>query len=132
MQCRCGAFSSFVQPNGTCCPYDGGQLGDNIELIADHLRTIEVPTSLNPTSAVCVVYISIAHDIVVIIGAPKLTSRNYIMARRPAQAALGLLLLLLLLDSAHAQRYGSEQQPINNFQYAEACPDYTQYASFPQ
>lgn len=40
---------------------------------------------------------------------------------------------LLLLDPVHAQRYGSEQQPMNDdFQYAEACPDYTQYSMYPQ
>ncbi|KAI0177958.1 hypothetical protein BJ166DRAFT_561408 [Pestalotiopsis sp. NC0098] len=39
---------------------------------------------------------------------------------------------LLLLDPVHAQRYGSEQQPMNDdFQYAEACPDYTQYSMYP-
>lgn len=44
-----------------------------------------------------------------------------------------VLSLLLLLDPVNAQRYGSAQQPINDdFQYAEACPDYTQYSMYPQ
>ncbi|KAH6660971.1 hypothetical protein BKA67DRAFT_549776 [Truncatella angustata] len=44
-----------------------------------------------------------------------------------AQAAAGLL----LLDAVQAQKYGaSEQQLVNTFHYAEACPDYTQYSAF--
>lgn len=51
------------------------------------------------------------------------------MAQLLTRAALSLM----LLDSAFAQRYGaSEQQPIGGFHYTEACPDYTQYSSFPQ
>ncbi|KAF3014775.1 hypothetical protein E8E14_010803 [Neopestalotiopsis sp. 37M] len=46
--------------------------------------------------------------------------------------APAVLSLLLLLDPVNAQRYGSAQQPINDdFQYAEACPDYTQYSMYP-
>ncbi|ETS75902.1 hypothetical protein PFICI_12846 [Pestalotiopsis fici W106-1] len=50
------------------------------------------------------------------------------MAQLLGPAVLGLL----MLDPVNAQRYGSEQQPINDgFQYAEACPDYTQYSMYP-
>ncbi|KAI1845837.1 hypothetical protein JX265_013514 [Neoarthrinium moseri] len=42
-------------------------------------------------------------------------------------------LLLLLVHAVAAQQYGAaEQQPLSNLEYAEACPDYTQYSSYPQ
>ncbi|KAI0148310.1 glycoside hydrolase family 125 protein [Hypoxylon sp. NC0597] len=50
--------------------------------------------------------------------------------------SIGASLLLASLYSAFAfgsgaQAYGQEQIPLNDFEYQEACPDYTQYSAYP-
>ena len=39
---------------------------------------------------------------------------------------------LLLLPLAAAELYGTEQFPLNDIDYAELCPDYTKYSTYPQ
>lgn len=55
------------------------------------------------------------------------------MARLRASSPQLLPLLLLPLAAAQQPQYGAaQQQPINSFQFAAACPDYTLYSSYAQ